>query len=191
MHNEKQRYGRMKETSVNRSYIESGDYRRKFDMITESASLNRLIYEMAKKMLLHRSGTLIEDMCWIDAQSETIIHYKDDERENQQISHSESIDKKIHKVKDIIAIHTHPRSLPPSAEDFNCFVENKYTLGLIICHNGVIYGYTAKKNIDVRLWERYVESAFEYSIEQVDIQKSALNKFVDNGDIDYWEVDVL
>lgn len=49
MHNEKQRYGRMKETSVNRSYIESGDYRRKFDMITESASLNRLIYEMAKK----------------------------------------------------------------------------------------------------------------------------------------------
>lgn len=70
---EEQRYGRNKNTSVNFSYIESGEYRRKFDAISNNIELNRLLYKLAKKMLKHRSGTLYEDMYWIDLDTLEVI----------------------------------------------------------------------------------------------------------------------
>ena len=70
---EEQRYGRNKDTIVNFSYIESGEYRRKFDSISDNIKLNRLLYQLAKKMLKHRSGTLYEDMYWIDIDTGEIV----------------------------------------------------------------------------------------------------------------------
>lgn len=66
MNLENQRYGRNKNTTINHLYINSGEYRRKFDKVTENKELSRLIYSKAKEMLFHRSGTLLEDMYWID-----------------------------------------------------------------------------------------------------------------------------
>lgn len=66
---EEQRYGRNKETTIDHTYIQSGEYRKKFDKLTEYGKINRLLYQKAKEMLLHRSGTLIEDMYWIDLES--------------------------------------------------------------------------------------------------------------------------
>lgn len=63
---EEQRYGRNKNTLVNKVYLNKGEYRKKFDSISDSAELNRLLYRLAKKMLIHRSGTEYEDMYWID-----------------------------------------------------------------------------------------------------------------------------
>ena len=47
---EEQRYGRNKDTIINRTYINSGDYRKKFDRISSSPKLNRLLYQLSKKM---------------------------------------------------------------------------------------------------------------------------------------------
>jgi len=47
---------------VNHSYINSGEYRKKFDGISNDKALNRKVYQITKKMLEHRSGTLLEDM---------------------------------------------------------------------------------------------------------------------------------
>lgn len=66
LEDEEQRYGRNKDTVINATYINSGDYRRKFDRITDLPELNRLLYKLSKKMLKHRSGTRYEDMYWID-----------------------------------------------------------------------------------------------------------------------------
>ena len=63
---ENQRYGRNKGTVVNHTYIESGVYRNKFDKITHNKNMSRILYSKAKEMLEHRSGTLFEDMYWID-----------------------------------------------------------------------------------------------------------------------------
>ena len=68
-----QRYGRNKSTLVNSKYISSGEYRKKFDKITNNADLSRLLYSKAKEMLIHRSGTLYEDMYWIDSEKVDII----------------------------------------------------------------------------------------------------------------------
>lgn len=59
---EYQRYGRNKETAINHTYINSGEYRSKFDRITENINVNRILYNKAKEMLNHRSGTKYEDM---------------------------------------------------------------------------------------------------------------------------------
>ena len=63
---EEQRYGRNKNTLVNKTYIEGGEYRRKFDNATDNQSVNKSLYDCAKKALKHRSGTLYEDMYWVD-----------------------------------------------------------------------------------------------------------------------------
>lgn len=56
MPSEYQRYGRNKGTQINNTYINSGEYRKKFDGITDNSSINRLLYSKAKEMLKHRSG---------------------------------------------------------------------------------------------------------------------------------------
>ena len=62
MAQEDQRYGRDKSTVVNKTYIESGEFRRKFDSIVDDPKIARILYSLAKEMLLHRSGTHIEDI---------------------------------------------------------------------------------------------------------------------------------
>lgn len=46
---ETQRLGRNKQTLINRTFIESGEYRKKFDRISDSPELNKCIYRLAKK----------------------------------------------------------------------------------------------------------------------------------------------
>ena len=53
-----------KETSINHTYIEGGEFRKKFDTISDDKELNKLIYTLAKQMLIHRSGTLYEDISY-------------------------------------------------------------------------------------------------------------------------------
>ena len=57
---ENQRYGRNKETIVNKTYLESGEYRRKFDNATDTANVNKSLYDCSKTALKHRSGTAYE-----------------------------------------------------------------------------------------------------------------------------------
>ncbi|MDD3369647.1 MAG: hypothetical protein PHP50_12330 [Lachnospiraceae bacterium] len=186
---EEQRYGRLKSTAVNHTYINSGFYRKKFDTITDSMKLNRLLYEKAKEMLNHRSGTEIEDMYWFDAENEKVLYSKLDEEENEIIRHSDLIDRTIRQCECVIAMHTHPHSLPPSAEDFNCFVNFNYSLGIVICHDGSIFVYTAEHEINKELWNAYVQDALEENgREQKAAQMAALHNFVVNGDIEVWEV---
>ena len=63
---EEQRKGRNKETTVDHTYIDSGEYKRKFDAISNNKKLSRILYGIAKSMLFHCSGTKYEDMYWID-----------------------------------------------------------------------------------------------------------------------------
>lgn len=189
---EEQRYGRIKETAINHAYIDGGEYRKKFDLITDSQTLNKLLYQKAKEMLFHRSGTKFEDMYWIDAESEKVICQKLDAVEPETIRHTKAIANTLAAAESpIIAVHTHPQSFPPSAEDFNCFVECKYSLGIIICHDGTIFIYTAKRKINVELWSKYVEEAYRNGASDERVaQLVALNKFEANGDIEFWEVDL-
>lgn len=180
---ERQRYGRNKNTVVNQTYIASGEYRRKFDQITSDKQINRLIYKVAKEMLCHRSGTEYEDMYWLDAKTGTVIYAQKEEKRKLGIVHTRRICKILKNREHIIGIHTHPYNHPPSCNDFNCFIKYRYSLGIVICHNGSIYVYTAQRYISSELWKSYVKAASKRCSSDIDAQRMAIDKFIKIGDI--------
>ena len=141
---EYQRYGRNKDTIINSSYINSGEYRRKFDKITSNDDINRILYSKAKEMLFHRSGTLYEDMYWFDGD---IIAKALDEKEEEKIDYTPSIFRAISGRNNLITMHTHPSSMPPSIADFNSCFADHYASCFVICHDGKIYNYVSAQKV--------------------------------------------
>lgn len=183
-----QREGRNKETLVDSAYISGGEYKRKIDMITNSSDMNRIIYQKAKEMLEHRSGTPFEDMYWFDMESKEIICSKLDELNRLEVRHTKAIEKKLKNCNNILAVHTHPHSMPPSVEDFNCFVKSGYKMGIVLCHDGTIYRYFAFKEIDKILMEGYLRKFYDETHDVKMAQIEALNIFMNMGEIFYEEV---
>ncbi len=162
---EYQRYGRNKNTVVNKTYINSGEYRRKFDKITHNDDINRILYSKAKEMLFHRSGTLYEDMYWIDGNTGEIVAKALDEKVTEEVNYTKSIFNAINGKTNLITMHTHPNSMPPSIADFNSCFEHNYSTCIVICHDGTIYNYISNQKVPDKLYEIYIK------------------KFGNNGDI--------
>lgn len=187
---EEQRYGRNKGTLVNKAYIESGDYRKKFDKITDNPVVARRLYEVSKKMLLHRSGTKIEDMYWLDFETgEEIVSITNQTSETEQeIVYTDRVINSIADKENLITLHNHPASMPPSPDDFNAYYQNGYRVGLVICHDGTIYQYEAEQSVSTMLYGLYVYEYMEQGMSEKEAQLSALEEMKKNSKIDFWEV---
>ena len=146
---EAQRYGRNKDTLVNSTYINSGEYRRKFDVISDNTNLNRMLYQLAKKMLLHRSGTLYEDMYWIDLDTLKIVAEETGDNLESQIVYSKKTKEEILKHNNLMTIHSHPNSFPPSLPELYANYLNRYLCGIVVCHNGDIFKYSVNEEIQM------------------------------------------
>lgn len=186
---ENQRYGRNKQTLINNTYIESGEYRKKFDTLTNNKEVNRVLYTKAKEMLKHRSGTLLEDMYWIDGDTGDIIASVLDETIEEGIRYRKSLIQKLQKYKNVIAMHTHPSSLPPSIADFNVMNQNGYSMGLVLCHNGNIFSYRAGEIVSNVLYNMYIAKFKKLGYTEYESQVGALREIAKNHDIDWNEVD--
>lgn len=185
---EYQRYGRNKDTLVNSTYINSGEYRRKFDKITKNDEINRLLYSKAKEMLFHRSGTLFEDMYWIDGNTGQIVAKVIDEKTEKQINYTKSVIDAIKNRPNLITMHTHPHSMPPSISDFNSCLEHDYAVCLVICHNGTIFSYKSNQEVSPELYEMYVRKFINNGNTEEDAQISALETIKRNHKIVFQEV---
>lgn len=185
---ELQRYGRNKSTLVNKAYIESGEYRRKFDKITDITRVNKALYDCAKMALIHRSGTVYEDMYWIDSKTGDIILSVTDSIDERAIIYTDKIKKTISKIENIITIHTHPSSMPPSINDFNSCYKNGYRFGVVACHNGKIFIYSSQQEISQALYDLYVEAFSEDGFDEFNAQLKTLEKLRENYLIKFEEV---
>ena len=185
---EYQRYGRNKQTLINSTYINSGEYRNKFDKITDNKDVSRVLYSKAKEMLNHRSGTLIEDMYWIDGDTGKVICCALNENSEESITYTNFILKSIEDKRNIFTLHTHPNSMPPSIDDFNSVYSHGYRIGLVICHDGTVYAYTSEKHIRNELYNAYVQEFFSYVHDEKEAQLKALAKLKKSYSIDFWEV---
>ena len=186
---EYQRYGRNKETLVNNTYIESGEYRNKFDKISDNKNISRVLYSKAKEMLQHRSGTMYEDMYWIDGDTGEVIASALEEEEPSAVVYTDKIKKKIAGKKNLITMHTHPSSMPPSVADFNSNLEHGYATSLVICHDGTVYGYTSKQKVENGLYILYINRYIKEGYTDRIAQLMALEKLKENYEIDFWEVE--
>lgn len=185
---EYQRYGRNKDTLVNKTYIESGEYRRKFDVLSENSEVNRSLYDCAKKALKHRSGTMLEDMYWIDGRNGKILYSVEDGSKESVVLYTPAIWTVIEKNDDIVALHTHPSSMPPSAADFNACFRNGYKFGVVACHNGKVFVYSSAQEISEKLYDLIICDLVSRGLEEYDAQIKALERLKQNYDIDFREV---
>lgn len=183
---ENQRYGRNKDTLVNKTYIDSGEYKRKFDNATDNPEVNKSLYDCSKTALKHRSGTEYEDMYWLDSESGRIVFSILDSEEKRAIIYSEKIKQSISNRTNLLTLHTHPSSMPPSASDLNSCCENKYKMGFVACHNGRIFGYTSNELINERIYDMYIQNFIKNGYEEFDAQLSALEKLAQFLDISIW-----
>ncbi len=187
---ESQRYGRNKSTLVNSAYIESGEYRRKFDNLTPNDEVNRVLYAKAKEMLKHRSGTLYEDMYWIDGDTGKVIAREINSETEQQVIYSNATKKSVvsYKGGNLIAIHNHPSSMPPSMADFNSCCRGNYNCGYVVCHNGKLYGYRSDQPVSESLYNLCVGDYLDEGLSEAEAQTKALEDIKRNYNIDFWEV---
>ncbi len=185
---EGQRYGRNKDIAINHTYINSGSYRRKFDFISNSPDLNRLIFQLSKKMLEHRSGTKFEDMYWIDAAHRRVIEKETESCSEEQIVYSNSIRSKISKYENLITLHSHPNSYPPSINDLNSNFINHYGLGIVACHDGKIFKYASNQEIREDYYKMVVEKYLKKGYNEYEAQVEALMELVTKFDIMVKEV---
>ncbi len=173
---EMQRLGRNKETLVNHTYIESGEYRRKFNAISDNMELNKLIYQLAKKMLNHRNGSLFEDMYWINPDTISIVAMEVTDSKEVNVIYSQKTRKVIKKYDNLITIHTHPHSYPPSINDFNSNFKNKYGMGIICCHNGKLFLYNAEQKINGFVYETAIAKYRKRGYDEYNSQILALEE---------------
>ncbi len=144
---EEQRYGRNKDTVVDKGYLNGGEFRKKFDKLSDSPKLNRLLYRLAKKMLLHRSGTKFEDMYWIDPTECKIVTEEINGQKEKRITYTSHTKDIISKHAGLVTIHTHPEGLPPSVKDLNSNHTNDYSFGIVVTHDGKVFIYKTNRLI--------------------------------------------
>lgn len=185
---EYQRYGRNKDTVINKTYIESGEYRRKFDRLTDNDIVNKVIYVKAKEALKHRSGTEFEDMYWIDSGNGEIILSILDSIDERAIVYTDRIKNTIKGKNNIITLHTHPSSMPPSIDDFNSCYNNNYGIGIVACHNGRVFRYSSKQIVSKSLYNLYVGEFLDEGYDEYDAQLKSLEKLKENHLIEFKEV---
>ena len=178
---EQQRKGRNKNTIIDYNYISSNRYRKKFDYISNDKKLNKLLYKIAKKMLLHRSGTEYEDMYWIDLINGKIVCKITDSKYKKKILYTTTIKKTIKKSENLLTIHTHPDSFPPSIDDINSNYDHNYEIGIVICHDGRVYMYSAEERIHVNYYkltvEDYLKNGYNEDTAQIEALKELQKKF--------------
>lgn len=187
---EYQRYGRDKSTLVNKSYIESGEYKRKFDNASDNPELNKALYNAAKAALKHRSGTELEDMYWFDSDTGETVAKELDNNTPRLVNYSNKTKQVIKNAEKgtLIALHTHPSSMPPSVEDFNACFNHGYKCGFIACHNGKIFGYSSEQLLSAKLYELIVGDHMDKGLSEFEAQMQTLADLMRNHKIDFWEV---
>lgn len=185
---EEQRLGRNKQTTINNPYIHSGSYRRKFDKISTSIQLNRLLYRLSKQMLTHRSGTLYEDMYWIDVRNMKVVAKETDSIKEKEIIYSSKTRDIISNNNSLITIHSHPNSYPPSISDINSNFINNYLLGIIVCHDGRIYLYNADEEISAKYYHLTVAEYIQNGYNEDEAQLCTLNEIKGKFNIQFREV---
>lgn len=87
----------------------------------------------------------------------------------------------IKKSENLLTIHTHPDSFPPSIDDINSNYDHNYEIGIVICHDGRVYMYSAEERINVNYYkltvEDYLKNGYNEDTAQMEALKELQKKF--------------
>lgn len=132
-------------TTVKWDTVHSEKFKAKFKNITDNPKTNQLLYNKSLDILEHRDNTEYEDMYLISKNKSKVVGVQRHSSKRLQIDYNDSLTKAVKKYDDLISIHNHPNSSPPSGGDFASNALRGYKKGVVVCHNGDIWEYSAGK----------------------------------------------
>lgn len=134
---------------VDFSYIDSEEYRQKFESFSKDAKLNECLYRTAKEILYHRDGSDFEDMYLVHARKREVVGIQKDSGVPLEVEYNESLISAIasNQQYSLIAVHNHPTNILPDGSDYVSCGYRRYAQGVIICHNGKVYTYNVGDKI--------------------------------------------
>lgn len=137
------------ETIVVKKDILSPEYRRHFNEFEENANVTSVMCREAREMLSRRTGTLFEDMAYIDSVTGKCKIQKN-YNVKQQVIPTKAMKTMVNNNPPytIISIHNHPQSTVPSIDDLDSCYKHKYKYGVIACHDGNAFRYSVKGDFD-------------------------------------------
>lgn len=129
----------------NLDYIKSEEYRRKFDSLSDNPALNSAVCARCRAMLTHQNGKFTEDLAVLQV-SDGVLVGSTSSKTEYEAEYSEKLKAEIAKYKpfELMSIHNHGTNLPPSGSDFGSAGYRKYAFGVVACHNGKVFKYSAR-----------------------------------------------
>ena len=141
--------------------VQSNDYERKFQTLSNSRVANQAAVVRAKWALNNRNGTNTEELYALDMRDGSEIARITDQHYPNGVKRTQQFDDKLHSAKSngakIMLIHNHPSGSPPSVGDFNALLSIPDAYGITVGHDGSVYRYSSPKN-------RVLQSDFEVAI---------------------------
>ena len=167
------------ENRVNFEYINSKEYKAKFDRISDNKAVNDAIYAQAKAMLTHRSGSYYEDLWIIDSRTGSVVAGTSNSKQENQVSYpkwTEAVVKSNPHV--LISIHNHGTNNPPTGSDLVSAGYRKYKFGVVVCHNGEVYSYApGRKTFSVSFFDKTVDKYKKNGYNEHEAIRNVLNQF--------------
>lgn len=134
---------RIGNNTVDLGYINSAEFRKKFNRVTGNSKINDLLRRYAIAMLTHRNGTDGEDLYIINASTGDLLIRKNSGKNDLEVGlkTSEVVDFIRKYPNDMIGMHNHPTNVYPTGSDFAASGFRKYKFGLVITHDGRVFKY--------------------------------------------------
>jgi hypothetical protein len=182
---------------IDKPYIMSSKFRRKFNNATSNQKLNKALYNAAKEMLFDRSGTNFESMYWFDGLTGDIIAKFDamgrlpaysGVSNEFKIIYDKRISSKLFGYDNIVTLHNHPNSTAPSPGDLNSAYLHSYNDGFTVSHNGGLYRYTCKELVNEHMFDRYMSKFLSENCEWNEAQIRSYEKLSVNQQINVMEI---
>ena len=128
---------------VSPKLLSSKEYKMKFSNITGNPKVDKQLYEHAKAMLAHRSGTYGEDLYLVSIIDGSTKLKHTSSKEYLGVTPTSELHKALedNAPGSLIAIHNHPSNILPTGSDFSTSYTREYAGGLVALHNGEVYYY--------------------------------------------------
>ena len=118
------------------------DYRANVRRAVGEASADA-VHEGIVRMLHHRSETAHEDLYIYDMRDGSLVGSVVNARTPKRVEFTQELrvatSSAVDRGAQVVIVHNHPDSLPPSASDIRSLVSNRAQRGVIACHDGTLY----------------------------------------------------
>ena len=178
---------------VDLEYIDSSEYRRKFNKITDNSNVNDALRKYAKAMLTHRKGTDGEDAYIIGSKTGNLLLRKISNENDLEvaITREELNEIRTKKTEGIIGIHNHPTNIYPTGSDFVAAGYRGYQFGVVVTHDGRVFKYNVGNTpfsvllFDKRI-DKYINPPYNLDIDKA--HQKVLDEFKEEYGISWKEI---